>query len=117
VISHIKLVEPIGWRFIFDIFVFAAIIIVIAIWFDARRLMLGIVSGYVIGFIIGMLFNVQYMDSSGYELVDSYWILWTVTMQFLAFLGLAWEVIMRIRKRKRAQSIDALPNKMDTTDS
>jgi len=82
------------------LFIFALIIIVIASFFDARKVMALTPLGYITGFVIGALFNADGVDDGGGRIND-FWILWTNTLLILVLIGIVWEIVSRLLKRFR----------------
>jgi len=83
------------------LFAFGLIVIAIAAVFDARKVMLCTVGGYVIGFALGMLFHWDsYHPERGPGVyTNNNWSIWTISFLCFILLGIVWEMVDRRRLR------------------
>jgi membrane-associated PAP2 superfamily phosphatase len=85
----------------FDLLVFGLIVISIAFCFNARKVMICVLIGYIVGFIIGVIFQVDTYDSINNFMSNNLWILWTITMLGFIFCGIVFEIIKKYLKKSR----------------
>ena len=88
----------IDWPFV--LFVFGLIAIMISSIFDARKVMICTVLGYIIGFAVGMIFNVDGLDPGGGRTSNN-WYLWMNAMLIVMLIGVIWEIASKILQKKR----------------
>lgn len=81
---------------------FAAVII--AAFFDGRKIMICTVVGYIGGFALGVIFGVDGVDQGG-GATNNWWWIWTVSFIALIFVGILWEIINRYMQKKKQLNI------------
>ncbi|MCL2030576.1 MAG: helix-turn-helix transcriptional regulator [Oscillospiraceae bacterium] len=61
---------------------------------DGRKVMIGIMLGYLGGFAVGIVFGVDGVDPGG-GATNNWWVLWTVSFAASILAGVIWEMISR----------------------
>lgn len=85
----------------YPIFLLAAglIALIVAAFFDSRKVMIFTVVGYIGGFALGMIFAVDGIDQGG-GATNSAWKIWTVSFIVAILIGVIWELVSKHLKKK-----------------
>ena len=86
------------------LFWFGMVVILIAAFSGAKKVMICTVAGYVISFIAGIVFNFEYdsvvIDGVVMERNYTAWQIWTVMFLVLIIAGIVWEIIGNTMKKR-----------------
>jgi Na+-driven multidrug efflux pump len=80
------------------------VVIFIAAFTGAKRVMVCTTAGYVVSFIIGLVFNYEYdVVVDGVVQSQNYtaWVIWTISFIALITAGIIWEVISKRTSNKK----------------
>lgn len=76
----------------FDLLVFGLIIISVAAFLNARRVMVLTVVGYIGGFAMGIMFGIDGVDPGGGK-TNNKWLIWTLSFIIIILVGVIWEML------------------------
>ena len=82
------------------LFGFCLFAVLVAAFFDARRVMLGTVAGYPVGLVLGLIFQTDGADPGGGR-TNNLWLIWTAVILAAILAGIVWELASRYGKRKK----------------
>ena len=82
------------------LFGFCLFAVLVAAFFDARRVMLGTVAGYPVGLVLGLIFQTDGTDPGGGR-TNNLWLIWTAVILAAILAGIVWELASRYGKRKK----------------
>ena len=103
ILSSNDIITVLSWQFLrgwsFNLFVFGAIIIFIAMLTFARKIMISTVTGYAVGLVLAIFFNSDTFDPNPGIYVNNAWFIWTATYLIAIVAGVACEVVNRYIKK------------------
>ncbi|MDR2569638.1 MAG: helix-turn-helix domain-containing protein [Oscillospiraceae bacterium] len=92
----IELHNNTGWPMV--MFLLGLVVVFIAAFLGAKKVIVCTATGYVVSFIVGIVFNYEYdfiVDGIVQSRNYTAWVIWTVTFLVLIVAGIFWEVISK----------------------
>ncbi len=77
---------------------FSLVVLLISLVLKLRWMSVLTACGYIAGFVLGVLFNTDGFDPGGGR-TNNFWVLWVVGLLACMVIGLAVDVVVRIRKK------------------
>lgn len=87
------------------LFIFGLIVLLISAVFNCKKVMIGVVTGYIIGFALGMLFQTDIIINPLGETGSNGWIIWTISYLVIIFASITWEIISKHKSKKINKTI------------
>ncbi len=81
------------------LFMFGLIAIIIAAFFDARKVMVCTTVGYIVGVALGMIFRVDGVDPGGGS-TNNAWVIWTISFFIIILMGIIWDLLTKFIKKE-----------------